>query len=126
MLAALTLGYFISQWVVQLPVFPFKQVNVSSREAVAAMAATGAEARDQGTDRRRSVRHEVRGNFFTVDLDEVAKRVHKVALGTGLLAVRRIWPQSLEVTLEEHVVLARWGSSALLNVARRAVPGRFR
>jgi cell division protein FtsQ len=31
-------------------------------------------------------------------------------------AVRRVWPQSLEVTLEEHVVLARWGSSALLNV----------
>ena len=28
--AVLTSGYFISQWAVNLPVFPFKQVNVSS------------------------------------------------------------------------------------------------
>ena len=28
--AVLTSGYFISQWAVNLPIFPFKQVNVSS------------------------------------------------------------------------------------------------
>ena len=30
--------------------------------------------------------------------------------------MRRVWPQSLEVKLEEHVALARWGSSALVNM----------
>ena len=30
-------------------------------------------------------------------------------------SVRRIWPQSLEVTLEEHIALARWSSTALVN-----------
>jgi cell division protein FtsQ len=29
--------------------------------------------------------------------------------------VRRRWPDRLEVAIEEHVVLARWGSSALVN-----------
>ena len=31
------------------------------------------------------------------------------------MTVRRVWPDRLEVGVEEHVALARWGSDALVN-----------
>ena len=31
------------------------------------------------------------------------------------VAVRRVWPDRLEVSVEEHVALARWGDEALVN-----------
>jgi cell division protein FtsQ len=113
--AALTLGYFISQWVVQLPVFPFKQVNVSSRDGGGGNGGNGVLKHVTREQIEAVVRHEVRGNFFTVDLDRLRNGLTKLPW-VRTAAVRRVWPQSLEVTLEEHVVLARWGSSALLNV----------
>jgi cell division protein FtsQ len=32
------------------------------------------------------------------------------------VTVRRVWPGRLEVSVEEHVALARWGDDALVNV----------
>ena len=31
------------------------------------------------------------------------------------VAVRRVWPGRLEISIEEHVALARWGDEALVN-----------
>ena len=47
------------------------------------------------------------GNFFTVDLEATRKAFIKLPW-VRTASVRRIWPQSLEVTLEEHMALARW------------------
>src|SRR4030088_1039811 len=52
----------------------------------------------------------VKGTFFTVDLEAVR------ALFEGIPWVRRAelrrgWPDLLEVRIEEHVALARWGQS---------------
>ena len=113
--AALTSGYFISQWVVHLPVFPFKQVNVSSSAGGGGNG--GSEVLKHVTREQIEavVRHEVTGNFFTVDLERLRNGFTKLPW-VRTAAVRRVWPQSLEVTLEEHVALARWGSSSLVNV----------
>ncbi|MES2355783.1 MAG: cell division protein FtsQ/DivIB [Pseudomonadota bacterium] len=55
-----------------------------------------------------------RGNFFTVDMKSVQTEFEKVTWVRSA-SVRRIWPDRLEVTLEEHVPFARWGTDALLN-----------
>src|SRR5262249_69241 len=39
--------------------------------------------------------------------------------------VRRHWPDRLEVTLEEHVPLARWGNRALVNVHGEVFEGAY-
>jgi cell division protein FtsQ len=39
-------------------------------------------------------------------------------------SVRRIWPDTLEVELEEHVALARWGDDALVNTHGEKFFGR--
>jgi cell division protein FtsQ len=54
------------------------------------------------------------GNFFAADLGEVRSRVERLPW-VRRVAVRRVWPARLEVTVEEHVALARWGDDRLVN-----------
>jgi cell division protein FtsQ len=54
-------------------------------------------------------------NFFAVDLAEVRAGVERLPW-VRHVAVRRAWPGRLEVTVEEHVALARWGDDALVNL----------
>ena len=108
LLVALMVLYVISQWTVNLPVFPLKEVSVS---AINVSGELKHVTRDQIDG---AVRGKVRGNFFTVDMDATRAAFRKLPWVRNA-SVRRIWPQSLEVTLEEHVALARWSSTALVN-----------
>jgi cell division protein FtsQ len=56
----------------------------------------------------------VRGNFFAVSPAEVRMGLEKLPWVRSA-SVRRIWPDRLEVALEEHVALARWGDDSLVN-----------
>jgi cell division protein FtsQ len=54
------------------------------------------------------------GNFFTVDLDRVRAAALKLAW-VDQVTVRRIWPDTLKMWVEEQRPLARWGASQLVN-----------
>ncbi|SEK31782.1 cell division protein FtsQ/DivIB [Nitrosovibrio tenuis] len=111
-LAALIAGYFISKWAINLPVFPLKVVSVSSTGTRNSdLAGAKHVTREQIED---AVRSQVRGNFFTVDLAAVRNAFRKLPW-VRTANVRRVWPQGLDVTLEEHVALARWGTAALVD-----------
>ena len=60
----------------------------------------------------------ISGNFFAADLAEVRASVERLPW-VRHVAVRRVWPGRLEISIEEHVALARWGTgdemSALVN-----------
>jgi cell division protein FtsQ len=64
----------------------------------------------------------VSGNFFGLDLDGV-----RATLGAlpwvRKVAVRRSWPDRLDVAIEEHVALARWGDDRLVNVQGEVFEG---
>ena len=60
------------------------------------------------------VRNELRGNFFTVDLEGVRKSFEKLPW-VRKVSVRRHFPWQLEVELEEHTALARWNGTELVN-----------
>jgi cell division protein FtsQ len=102
-LAAVLLLYAVLFMVVHLPVFPLREVDVKgelqhvNREQVKFIVA-----------------REMRGNFFTLDLNRTRAAFEKLPWVRNV-NVRRRWPDRLEVAIEEHVVLARWGSSALVN-----------
>ncbi len=51
------------------------------------------------------------GTFLSVDLDAV-RRAFESLPWVRKVEVRRLWPDRIEVSIEEHVVLARWGSDA--------------
>jgi cell division protein FtsQ len=58
------------------------------------------------------------GNFFTVDLDQVRSVFEKLPW-VRQAEVRRRWPDTLELVIEEHVAVARWrradGETRLVN-----------
>jgi cell division protein FtsQ len=101
--AALLIVYGCIHYVVHLPVFPLREIRVVgdvghvTNEQVAAVIA-----------------RELRGNFFTVDLAQAREAFEKLPW-VRKVNVRRQWPDRLEVAVEEHQPLARWGSTALVN-----------
>jgi cell division protein FtsQ len=61
-----------------------------------------------------ALRGRIDGNFFAVDLAEPRAALERLPW-VRRVHVRRVWPDRLEVTLEEHVPMARWGDTGLLN-----------
>jgi cell division protein FtsQ len=54
------------------------------------------------------------GTFFTLDLPRVRGAFEKLPW-VREVKLRRHWPDRLEVSVTEHVALARWGTGALVN-----------
>ncbi|NOT14919.1 MAG: cell division protein FtsQ/DivIB [Methylotenera sp.] len=89
--------------VVHLPIFPLREVKVEgelqhvSREQIKLIVA----------------KH-LKGNFFTLDLVKARDAFEKLPWARNV-SVRRRWPDKLEVSIEEHQAMARWGAAALVN-----------
>lgn len=61
-----------------------------------------------------AVRQAVGGNFFATRLDRVRIALERVPWVRSV-EVRRVWPDRLEVAIEEHAALARWGTTDLVD-----------
>ena len=107
-LAAVMAIYLISYWAIHLPALPLQEMNIRGSNGDGRLQHVTREQIDS------VVRSEEMGNFLTVDLEATRKAFDKLPW-VRAVSVRRIWPRGLEVTLEEHVALARWGSDALVS-----------
>ena len=101
--AGLLLAYAIGVAVVRLPIFPIREVEVS-----------GQIAHTTQNQVQQIVAHELKGNFFTLDLEQARAAFEKLPW-VRKAHVRRQWPDHLLVELEEQVAVARWRDSALVN-----------
>ncbi|HWM41495.1 MAG TPA: cell division protein FtsQ/DivIB [Burkholderiales bacterium] len=54
------------------------------------------------------------GNFFAADLAALRAGIERLPW-VRRVSVRRVWPGRIEVSIEEHVALARWGDDRLVN-----------
>jgi cell division protein FtsQ len=63
---------------------------------------------------RTIVETDLKGTFFTLHLPAVHRSFEKLPW-VRTVNLRRRWPAGLEVTVEVHEPLARWGTSALVN-----------
>ena len=99
----------ISPSVINLPTFALKEVSITGTNKT--------DGRFKYITREQInslISSQIAGSFFTVDLDTISNAFEKLPW-VRAASVRRHWPYSLEVKLEEHVVLARRGSSELVN-----------
>lgn len=101
--AFLLAAYGAVHYVVRLPAFPLREVRINGGLAHVTLEQV-----------ETIVRRELEGNFFTLDLAAARAAFEKLPW-VRKVNVRRQWPDRLEVTLEEHVPLARWGNTALVN-----------
>lgn len=90
------LGYAAVAAISRLPVYPLREVVVMTPLAQVTTAQLEYAARSS-----------LRGNFFTVDLDDVRGAFEKLPW-VRRADVRRHWPGGIEVRLEEHVASAYW------------------
>lgn len=85
------------------PLFPIRSVEVltplghAPREAI-----------------ERIVQREIDGNFFAAHIGDVRRALERLPW-VRRAEVRRVWPDRLEITLEEHVALARWAAGGAVN-----------
>jgi cell division protein FtsQ len=101
--AFVLLAFAAVHFVVRLPLFPLRAIVV-----------TGELAHTTADQINAIARRDLRGNFFTVDLVH-ARAVFERLPWARRVSVRREWPDRLLVDLEEHVPLARWGDTALVD-----------
>ena len=101
--------YGVLMVIIRLPIFPLREVEVTGRVAHT--------TRDQV---QAIVAAQLKGNFFTLDLEATRAAFQRLPW-VRRANVRRQWPDRLDVEIEEHVVLARWRDSALVNSLRRGV-----
>jgi cell division protein FtsQ len=104
LLAVLLLLAGALAWLVRQPSFAVREVVI--RGALQRVNAGHLEA---------VVRNELSGTFFTMNLDKSRDALGSVPW-VRKVALRRQWPRRLEVTIEEHVPLARWNDAGLVNV----------
>lgn len=95
-LAAAVLGWSALTALQRLPVFPLRELVLT----------TPLHQVDAGQIEH-AARRAVSGNFFTVDLDATRDAFEKLPW-VRKATVRRQWPDGLLLTLEEHEAVARW------------------
>ena len=102
-LAALLAAYGAVWWAIRLPMFALREVYVIGDARHVTRAQIEAIANN-----------ELKGTFFTLNLPQVRRAFEKLPW-VREVTLRRRWPARLEVSVIEHVPLARWGNHALVN-----------
>ena len=90
-------------WLVRQPAFAIREVVVR-----------GTMERVNPAHLEAVVRGEWTGTFFTMNLDKSRTALAEVPWVKGV-ALRRQWPNRVEVTIDEHIPLARWNDAALVD-----------
>lgn len=103
LVASLLAAYATLLRIAQLDLFPVREVRVVGQIAHV--------TRDQVEN---VIYGQLRGNFFTVNLAEARIKFEKLPW-VRRVDVRRRWPDTVEIAIEEHRPLARWGSTGLVN-----------
>jgi cell division protein FtsQ len=100
------------QLLLRSPSFPLREVELRGKLAHTA-----------GGEVELAMRGRIEGNFFAVDLAQPRAALEQLPW-VRRAQVRRVWPDRLEVTIEEHVALARWGDGGLVNVQGERFAGK--
>ena len=111
-IAALVFAIVALQLVLRSALFPVREIRV-----VGELRETSREALED------AARGRVASNLLAADLDALRAALEELP-AVRRVSVRRAWPDRLEVALEEHVALARWGEEGLVNTYGEVFAGK--
>jgi cell division protein FtsQ len=102
-ITVLATGVVGAHWLLRSSLFPLRVVELRTPVQHASRAQIEAVlARQAG------------GNFLAAGIGELRSAIEQLPW-VRRASVRRVWPDRLEVAIEEHVAFAHWGSDALVN-----------
>ena len=102
-LATLAFAAAAIYWLLHSTLFPLRTIELRTMLKEAPRAEVQATLARVG-----------RGNFFAAPIDELRSALERLPW-VRHANVRRVWPDGLEVSLEEQVPLARWAAGGLVN-----------
>ena len=111
-IAALVFAIVAAQLVLRSGLFPVREIRL-----VGQLRETSREALEE------VARGRVAGNLLAAELDALRAGLEELPW-VRRVSVRRVWPDRLEVALEEHVALARWGDERLVNTYGELFAGK--
>lgn len=94
--SALLFAGLLLTWLVRLPIFDLNAIELG-----------GEVTRNSAATIRANAAPRLTGNLFTLDLEQ-AQAAFEAVPWVRRATVRRVWPDRLEVTLEEHRPAAWW------------------
>lgn len=103
----LMLLYAGGYWLTHSPLFPVKRIHLS-----------GQVAKVTPVQLKYIAQNELSGTFFTLDINKTRQAFEKLPW-VDEVQVRRAWPDRLDITVSEHVALARWGDQGLISTRGR-------
>lgn len=103
--SALVLSALI--WVMRLPYFVVQTVQIEEVNNQPLVYVTPSTV-------SATIAGRLKGNFFTINLDE-SRALLETAPWVRRVQVKRVWPNTLQVKIEEHQPLAYWNESAMIN-----------
>jgi cell division protein FtsQ len=109
--AGLIALYLLGRAAMSSPLFPLKTVIVE-----------GDLHHVTGDAIRAGLAGRVSGNFFAANLDALRGAIEQVPW-VRRAAVRRLWPDLIQVRIEEQVPIARWNDKGLVNEYGELFPG---
>lgn len=106
-LAVTVMVIVLAVWVTRLPFFAVKTVQIEgvNNEALAFVTPDAVSA---------TVANQLKGNFFTIDL-EASRQLFETAPWVRRAQVKRVWPDALQVNIEEQQPLAYWNETDMIN-----------
>lgn len=94
-------------WFVQRPAWEIRAIELRG--------AAGPLEHVRAASVRQTIQGKLQGNFFTADLAQI-RQVFESVPWVRRAAIRRVWPNRLQVTLEEHRAMAIWNEAQFLNL----------
>lgn len=94
-------------WVAQRPYFAISTLQIEPTKSDALSYVSPATVRATITGR-------LAGNFFFIDLDETRQLIESVPW-VRKAQIRRVWPNTLRVAIEEQQPLALWNQDQMIN-----------
>src|SRR5690606_22158407 len=107
LLAVLAMLVGVVVWVIQRPYFAIERIQIEPMQADTLNYVSTASV-------RATIAGRVAGNFFTIDLDETRNLLETVPW-VRHARIRRVWPDTLSVQLEEQQPLALWNEDQMIN-----------
>ena len=106
-MSAVAMLVLIAAWAATRPIHALREVRIEP--------APGTELRHVSSLLLgQAVRRTLTGSFFTVDLDGLRAGVEQVPW-VRKATIRKVWPDRLEIAIEEHRAFATWGDGRLMN-----------
>lgn len=94
-------------WIVKRPYFTITEIRIEPAQAEALNYVSAATV-------QATIAGRLMGNFFTIDLDKTRELLES-APWVRHASVRRVWPNTLRVQLEEQQPLALWNETQMIN-----------